>query len=64
MTGVQAAITGLYDAFGTVSRPTAIRHEPYELQPGEITRLSEMMVWSEERAASIAAITCVSLSKP
>lgn len=41
MTGVQAAITGLYDAFGTVSRPTAIRHEPYELQPGEITGLLE-----------------------
>ncbi|MGM9319768.1 hypothetical protein [Deinococcus aquaticus] len=41
MTGIQAAITGLYDAFGTVSRPTAIRHEPYELQPGEITGLLE-----------------------
>ncbi|GGR81820.1 hypothetical protein [Deinococcus sedimenti] len=41
MSELQDAIAGLYTAFGTVPRPTVIRHEPYELQPGEVTALLE-----------------------
>ncbi len=39
MRDLQDAIAGLYSAFGMVPRPTSLQHEPYELQPGEVTAL-------------------------
>ncbi|AWT35354.1 hypothetical protein GCM10008956_09970 [Deinococcus arenae] len=39
MRDLQDAVSGLYTAFGTTPRPTVIQHEPYELQPGEVTTL-------------------------
>ncbi|KQR33069.1 hypothetical protein [Deinococcus sp. Leaf326] len=38
MTLVQA-VEDLYAAFASVPRPTHIRHQPYELQPGEVRQL-------------------------